>query len=435
MSSVSISYFQVKSVVYTFYSVDLNYICIMQENQPKVQVEFVVIMASLMSIVALSIDALLPALPEIGSSFNVVNANDNQLLITMIFLGLGFGQLIFGPLSDSFGRKPIVYAGFLLFIIASIICVTAKSFEMMIFGRVLQGIGLSSPRTIAIAMVRDSYSGDYMAKILSIVVMVFILVPVIAPTLGQFLLNFYSWEAIFYVNLIFGICVMLWFWQRQPETLIEERRIRFSSTLLIDGTKEFIKYKDAIAFTLVSGFITGSFMVYLSTSQQIFEQQYDMAELFPYIFASLAISVGLATYLNSRLVLKYGMLRIAYTAVIAYLFISVLYVVLFWSGENPSISILVGFFAVQFFAIGFLFGNLRALAMQPIGHIAGIGAAINGFVSTVMAVPIANYIGNFVTDSVLPLFIGFSIFGFLSLLIFIVFKKKASSVISKAHIK
>jgi len=396
------------------------------QNKQSYEFEFVALMASLMSIVAVSIDALLPALPEIGASLGVVNTNDNQLLITMIFLGLGFGQLIFGPLSDSFGRKPIVFVGFIVFVIATIICVTTNSFEMMIIGRVLQGVGLSSPRTLSIAIIRDSYSGNYMAKILSIVVMVFILVPVIAPAFGQFLLNFYSWESIFYVNLIYGVLVMFWFWKRQPETLAVEKRIRFSPRVFIDGTKEFLKYKDAVAFTFVSGFITGSFMVYLSTSQQIFEQQYNLADLFPYIFASLAISVGLATYLNSRLVLKYGMFRIAYVGAIGYVFISILYVVLFWSGKNPSIEILISFFALQFFAIGFLFGNLRALAMQPLGHIAGIGAAINGFVSTVMAVPIANYIGSFVTDSVLPLFIGFSIFGILSLLVFIVIKRKIS---------
>ena len=396
----------------------------MQVKETKPELEFVALMASLMSIVALSIDALLPALPKIGNYLHVVNTNNNQLLITMIFLGLGFGQLIFGPLSDSFGRKPIVYIGFLLFIIASIICVTTKSFEMMIFGRVLQGIGLSSPRTMAITIIRDKYSGDYMAKIVSIVVMVFILVPVIAPALGQFLLNYYDWKAIFYINLIFGLLVVFWFWRRQRETLKKENKIPFRWQMFIDGTKEFMKYKDAIAFTLVSGFITGSFMVYLSTSQQIFEQQYNLAELFPYIFASLAISVGLATFLNSRLVVKYGMWRIAYTAVIAYTLISLLYVVLFWSGSNPGIAVLIGFCAIQFFAIGFLFGNLRALAMQPLGHIAGIGAAINGFVSTVMAVPIANYIGSFVKDSVLPLFVGFTIFGFLSLLIFLYIKQK-----------
>ncbi len=394
------------------------------EKPQEFRLEFVALMASLMSIVALSIDALLPALPEISSTLGVTNPNDNQLLITMIFLGLGFGQLLFGPLSDSFGRKPMVYIGFGVFIIASIVCVTTKSFEVMIIGRILQGFGLSSPRSIALSMIRDSYSGNYMAKIISIVVMFFILVPVVAPTLGQLILNFYDWKTIFYFNLFAGVLIMIWFWRRQKETLALENRIKFSSTLFIDGTKAFFKHKQAVAFTFVSGFITGSFMVYLSTSQQIFQEQYNLAEMFPYIFASLAISVGLATYLNSRLVVKYGMLKIAYIACIAYAIISLLYVILFWNGNNPSIFILLTFFALQFFAVGFLFGNLRALAMQPLGHIAGIGAAINGFISTVMAVPIANYIGEFVNTSVLPLFIGFSIFGVLSLLVFLTMKNK-----------
>ncbi|MCF7568202.1 multidrug effflux MFS transporter [Sabulilitoribacter arenilitoris] len=398
------------------------------QNNNSFKFEFVALMASLMSIVALSIDALLPALSEIGSDLGVTNPANNQLLITMIFLGLGFGQLLFGPLSDSFGRKPIVYFGFIVFIIASIICVTTNSFEIMIIGRIFQGVGLSSPRSLSISMIRDSYSGDYMAKILSIVVMFFILVPVVAPTLGQFLINLYNWESVFYFNLLFGVLIIIWFWLRQPETLEKDKRIKFTSHLFIDGTKEFFKHKDAVAFTLVSGFITGSFMVYLSTSQQIFQEQYNLADMFPYIFASLAISVGLATFLNSRVVVKYGMLKIAYVSCIAYAIISVLYVVIFSSGENPSIAVLLSFFALQFFAVGFLFGNLRALAMQPLGHIAGIGAAINGFISTVMAVPIANYIGSFVTTSVLPLFIGFSIFGVLSLLVFIGVKRKTGII-------
>ncbi|SHI56117.1 multidrug effflux MFS transporter [Algibacter luteus] len=399
----------------------------MEENQ-KFKPEFVALMASLMSIVALSIDALLPAIPQISSALGVTNPNDNQLLITMIFLGLGFGQLLFGPLSDSFGRKPIVYIGFIVFIIASIVCVSTRNFEVMIVARVFQGIGLSSPRSLALSMIRDSYSGNYMAKIISIVVMFFILVPVIAPTLGQALITFFNWESIFYFNLLFGVIIMLWFWKRQPETLAKHNRIKFSSHLFIDGTIEFFKHKQAVAFTFVSGFITGSFMVYLSTSQQIFQEQYQLAEMFPYIFASLAISVGLATYLNSRLVVKYGMLQIAYKACIAYAIISVLYVVMFWSGNNPSIYVLLGFFSLQFFAVGFLFGNLRAIAMQPLGHIAGIGAAINGFISTVMAVPIANFIGNYVNTSVLPLFIGFSVFGILSFLVFFLMKEKTKTI-------
>ncbi|MBU2951775.1 multidrug effflux MFS transporter [Tamlana agarivorans] len=399
----------------------------MQKSQ-HFKIEFVALMASLMSIVALSIDALLPALPEIGRHLNVIDASDNQLLITMIFLGIGFGQLIFGPLSDSFGRKPIVFIGFSVFIIASIICVTTESFEVMIVGRILQGIGLSSPRSLSLSMIRDSFEGDFMAKIVSIVVMFFILVPVIAPTIGHLLMVYFSWKSIFYFNLIFGVIVMFWFWLRQPETLPIEKRIKFTPGLFINGTKAFFREKEAVAFTLVSGFITGSFMVYLSTAQQIFQEQYNLAEMFPYIFASLAISIGLATFMNSRLVEKYGMWRIAHVATIGYAVVSVLYVILFWSGNNPNIFILLSFFALQFFAVGFLFGNLRAIAMQPIGHIAGIGAAINGFLSTVMAVPIANYIGGFVKHSVLPIFIGFSIFGILSLLVFTIMKRKNQTV-------
>ncbi|WP_460218669.1 multidrug effflux MFS transporter [Psychroserpens sp. MEBiC05023] len=394
------------------------------QNKPNFKIEFIVLMASLMSIVALSIDALLPALPEIGEALQVSNPNDNQLLITMIFLGLGFGQLIFGPLSDSFGRKLMVYIGFTVFVIASIICVTTNNFEVMIIGRILQGIGLSSPRTIAIAMTRDTYSGDFMAKILSIIVMFFILVPIVAPTFGQLLLDFFDWKAIFNANLVIGLLIVLWFWKRQPETLNSSNRIKFSPKIFITGTIEFIKYREAIAFTIVSGFITGSFMVYLSTSQQIFQEQYQLGELFPYIFASTALSVGLATFSNSRLVIQFGSFNIAYYATIAYAIISLLYVILFYSGNNPSVHVLITFFLVQFFAVGFLFGNLRSLAMEPLGHIAGIGAAINGFVSTVMAVPIANYIGSFVKTSVLPLFIGFSVFGILSLLVFIIVKQR-----------
>lgn len=385
--------------------------------------EFVALMASLMSVVSLSIDALLPALPDIEKSLSITNGNDTRLLVTMIFLGLGFGQLIFGSLSDSYGRKIMVCIGFVVFIIASIICVSTKHFEVMIIGRILQGIGLSSPRSLSLSMIRDSYSGNYMAKIISIVVMFFILIPVIAPSIGQLLLNFFSWHSIFYFNLIFAIVVMVWFLLRQPETLPKQRRVTFSTFLFTNGVKIFFKNKQALAFTLVSGFITGSFMVYLSTSQQIFQEQYNLAKMFPYIFASLAFSIGIATFINSKLVEAYGMLNISFAAAIAYASISILYVILFYSGQNPSIGVLMLFLGLQFFSVGFLFGNLRALAMEPLGNIAGIGAAINGFLSTVLAVPIANYIGGFVKTSALPLFIGFSVFGILSVITFTSFRK------------
>ncbi|MDY0779481.1 multidrug effflux MFS transporter [Tenacibaculum sp. IB213877] len=381
------------------------------------QLEFIALMASLMSLVALSIDALLPALEQIGISIGIVNTTDNQLLITMIFLGLGFGQLIFGPLSDSFGRKPMIYTGFIIFIIASLICVSSTSLEIMILGRILQGIGLSAPRTISIAMVRDSFSGDYMAKIMSFIVVIFILVPVVAPAIGKLMLDAYGWKFIFNSQLIYGVIVILWLWLRQPETLDEDSRIKFSFRLFINGIKEFIKYKEAIIFTLISGFITGSFMVYLSSSEHIFREQYNLSEEFPFIFAGLAISVGFATFLNGTFVVRFGMKNMVKTFTALFALVSLFYILLFFQKQNPSIIVLIIFFGLQFFCIGFLFGNLRALAMQPIGHIAGVGAAINGFVSTIMAVPIATYIGKFVTVTSLPVFIGFFVCGTLSLLL------------------
>jgi len=383
----------------------------------KSELEFIVVMASLMSLVALAIDALLPAISDISISIQITDTKNNQLFITMIFLGLGFGQLIAGPLSDSFGRKPVIYVGFIVFSFASLICVLATSLEMMIIGRMLQGIGLSAPRTISIAMVRDRFSGNYMAKIMSFIVVIFILVPVIAPALGKLMLDTYGWKSIFYSQLVFGFFTMIWVWKRQPETLKIAHRKKFKFSLFIEGIKEFLNYKYAVIFTLFSGFITGSFMVYLSASQQIFEEQYHLKEEFPYIFACLAISIGFATFLNGKLVLKHGMFKLVSIFTVTFTSIPIIYIVLFFGGNNPTIYVLLLFFGLQFFSIGFLFGNTRALAMEPIGHIAGIGAAINGFVSTIMAVPIAIFIGSFITDTALPLFIGFFVCGSISLLL------------------
>lgn len=399
----------------------------MQKKKPS-QFEFIALMASLMSVVALAIDALLPALDIIGHSIGAESNSENQLLIIMIFLGLGIGPLLFGPISDSLGRKPIVYVGFSIFILASFICVNATSIEIMIVGRILQGIGLSAPRTISIAIVRDTYSGDYMARIMSFITVVFLLVPMVAPALGKLVLEIYNWEAIFYLQLIIVVVVSTWFWFRQPETLHPEYRVKFTKSMAINGTKELFKHKQTIGYTIISGFIVGSFMVYLSTSQQIFQQQYNLADEFPYIFAGLAISMGAASISNGSVVVKFGMKRMATVALYSFFGISLLYIVLFYDSANPSIEVLLAFFAFQFFSIGFLFGNLRALAMQPIGHIAGIGAAITGFISTIMAVPISAFIGKYVEDTALPLFIGFLICSGLSILVLLYLKIAVKTV-------
>lgn len=397
----------------------------MQKSQERPQFEFVAIMASLMSIVALAIDALLPAMSTIGIDINSLDPTENQKFITMIFLGLGVGQLIFGPLSDSFGRKPIVYIGFALFCVASVICVLAPNLEWMIVGRVLQGIGLSAPRTISISMIRDSYKGDYMAKIMSFVTAFFILVPIVAPAMGKFFLDHYGWESIFYMQLVATLGVGVWFWRRQPETLKPEYKIEFSSHVFVDGFKELLRHRETMAFTIVSGLITGAFMVYLSSAQEVFEVQYGLADNFPFVFAGLAISVGLSTLLNGTMVVKLGMRRLALIALTLFCTVSIVYVGLFWNSQNPSLWILITFLAMQFFTLGFLFGNLRAIAMEPIGHIAGIGAAITGFISTMIAIPIATYVGSYIQDTILPLFVGFLVCGSISLGIFMMMRRRS----------
>lgn len=380
-----------------------------------------------MSIAALSIDAILPAISHIGIAINSLDATDNQMLVTMIFLGLGVGQLFFGPLSDSFGRKPIVYIGFVVFGLASIMCVFAPSLEWMIIGRVLQGVGLSAPRTITVSIIRDMYRGDYMAKIMSFVTAFFILVPVVAPAFGKLIMDALGWEAIFYMQLFFAILIALWFWKRQPETLKPEYKIPFSGRIFLDGLKELMKYKETMAFTIISGLVTGAFLVYLSAAQHVFEEQYHLVDEFPYIFAGLAISIGLSTFLNGTMVLRFGMRKLAFMALMAFCGIAVLYVLLFWnSGSNPPLWTLLVFLSTQFFCLGFIWGNLRSIAMEPIGHIAGIGAAITGFISTMLSIPIASYIGSFVQVTVLPLFVGLALCGIISLTIFAVFRQRSA---------
>lgn len=398
----------------------------MQKNRSS-KLEFIALMAALMSVTALAIDALLPALDIIGIDLGVVLQADNQLLITMIFLGLGLGPLLFGPLSDAIGRKPSVYMGFSVFLLASFVCVQATSLEMMIVGRILQGIGLSAPRTICIAIIRDLYQGDYMARVMSFVTIVFLLIPIVAPAMGKFVLDSYTWQAIFYVQAAISVVVTIWFWLRQKETLAVNNRIPFQFHRLIKGTKETLSYKRTIGFTIISGFIVGSFLVYLSASQQIFQEQYGLKQEFPYIFAALAVAIGIAIFLNGSFVVKYGMEKLVTLSLIGYFTVSTLYIVIFYNTPTPPIYYLFGFFSLQFFFIGFLFGNIRALAMEPVGHIAGIAAAITGFISTMMAVPISTLIGRFVATSTLPLFVGFACCSGISIIILWYIKREAKA--------
>lgn len=393
-----------------------------EERAQNPSIEFIALMASLMSLVSLAMDALLPALGVIEKSLSITTPSQSQMLITMTFLGLGIGQLISGPLSDSVGRKPVIYIGFFIFIVASFISTQAQSVEMMLIGRLLQGVGLSAPKTISVAMVRDSASGDHMARVMSFVTVVFILVPAIAPAYGKLLLDSSGWKSIFYSQIVIAILVSIWFAFRQRETLHDEYRIKLKAKLFVEGAKYFAQSRQAMFYTVVLGFMSGAFLVFLSTAQNILGTQFDMEDQFPMLFAIVAASIGASTLLNGMLVVRFGMRRLVMFASVSFSAIALLYVVLFSGAGNPSIYTLMIFLVVLFLNFGFIFGNLSALAMEPLGKIAGIGAAINGFLSTVIAVPVASIIGAYITDTALPLFAGFAISGTLSILLISIYR-------------
>lgn len=380
-------------------------------NTAAPRFEFIALMALMMSISALATDTLLPALGVIGNHFGVSQTSDKQLLVTMTFLGMGVGQLFAGALSDSMGRKPVMYLGFAIFILASILSVSTQRFDVLVLSRVLQGVGLSAPRTLSTAIVRDGYTGRHMAKTMSFISMIFILVPAIAPTLGSWILHYFGWRAIFYMQISIAALGVLWFALRQAETLPKNQRSHLNIYILTRSSGAFFSQKKSVLYTIALGFAMGALFTFLSTSETIFIAQYQKADAFSYLFAAIALSMGVSMFINGKYVLRYGMYAIVRLAAVFFTCIPLLYVVLFASAKNPSVYVVQVFLMLQIFSIGFIFGNLTALAIEPLGHIAGMASAIVGFVSMLIGVSYAGVIGSFIHTTALPLFVGFFISG------------------------
>ena len=380
--------------------------------------EFVALMAMMMALVALSTDAMLPALRTIGEDLAVERENSVQLIVSFLFLGLAVGQIAYGPVSDSVGRKPAIYAGYALFIAGCLLSIFATNFSVMLAGRLLQGVGVAGPRSITLALVRDQYEGRAMARVMSFVMMVFILVPVIAPTFGQAILLIASWRAIFGALLALALLTVIWFALRQPETLTAKRRIPFSIRRIWKAIVEIFNHRIAFGYTLAAGLVTGAFMGYLNSAQQIFQEQYGLGTKFPLYFAVIALALGGASFTNGRLVMRYGMRMLSTWSVLALVTLSIAFSLFaFIVGGQPSLAFFMVYLMASFFCVGILFGNLNALAMEPLGHIAGVGAAVVGSLSTFIAVPIGTVIGQGYNGTVLPLVGGFAILSLLSMLV------------------
>jgi len=379
--------------------------------------EFIALVALTTSLVAMSIDSMLPALGDIAAELGAGDPNDRQLVITTFFAGLTAGLAFWGPVSDSTGRKRALFASIGLFIAGGLVCATATHFMTMLIGRGIQGVGAAGPRIVAVAMVRDLHAGRRMARVMSFVTSAFIVVPVLAPSIGQAVLLIAHWRAIFFGLVAVAIIDLLWLGLRQPETLPRARRVRFSARTIARAAGEAFSSRVTFGYTLANGFVFGAFMSYLGTSQQIFQEQYDLGRLFPVFFGLLAVAIGAASLVNARLVMRFGMRALSKWALRADCALSFGFLVIVWAiGGHPPLAAFMVYMSLCFFCNGLLFGNYNARAMEPMGHIAGVAAAVIGSVSTTISLAAAIPIGLAYDGTVIPLVAGFALLGLAALL-------------------
>jgi DHA1 family bicyclomycin/chloramphenicol resistance-like MFS transporter len=378
-------------------------------QKPISQTEFVAIMAMLFATIAISIDAMLPALPDIAASLTPDAPNAAQLVVTSFVFGMGLGTLFAGPLSDAFGRKRIIMLGSAVYALAALACYFAPTLETLLAARIVQGIGAAAPRTVSIAMIRDLYSGRGMARIMSFVMMIFTVVPALAPLMGQGIIALADWHAIFLAYIAFSAVIMLWMGLRQPETLSVEARRPLKLATLWSATKELGRHRVIVISTLVQALTLGALFATLSSMSGIFELRFDRAETFPLWFAFIAVGSMSGSFLNSRIVMSLGMRRVITGTLAAQLCLTLLCVSTIATGLMPEALAFpahllwsIGLFAMM----GLTMGNLNALAMEPVGHIAGLAASVISSLATVGSVLLAIPVGLAFNGTVIPLLTG-----------------------------
>ncbi len=380
--------------------------------------EFIVLIAFMISLVAMTTDIMLPGLGLIATDLGQTDPNAGHLVISVLFGGFAIGQLVVGPLSDSYGRRPVIHFSYGLFCIGTTLSLFAANFEVLLLGRLLQGLGMAGPRIIAVAIVRDGFEGRAMARIMSIVMAVFILVPAVAPAIGQVMIALSGWRATFTLLMVMAAVSWSWFGLRQPETLATAHRRRFSVRGILQGIVIICRTPAALGYTICAGLIFGPFLAYLSLAQQIFQGSYATGDAFALWFAVAALSIGAASVVNSALVERFGMrflsnLALCWVIVAAALFM----VAVITSDGLPPFALFMTWIVATFFGMGLLFGNFNALAMEPLGKMAGLGAAVVGAFGTAISIPIGFLISESFTGGVGALVTGFGAVALSALLI------------------
>jgi MFS transporter, DHA1 family, multidrug resistance protein len=384
----------------------------MQNTRPG---EFITLIAALTAMVALSIDAMLPAIGTMATELGAANANDRQLIILLFFAGLGFGTFIYGPISDSIGRKPTIFIGLGLYVAGSLLCYFARSFEVLLLGRLLQGFGAASPRVVAVAMVRDGARGADMARIMSYVMSVFMIVPILAPAMGEAIVRVSDWRMIFVSFIVFAVLCGGWLALRQGETLAAEHRRPFSVASLWAGANEVVRHPVSFGYTIALIFVFGAFSMYLVTSQQVFAEQYKQGPRFVLWFGGLAVGIAVAMIINGRFVKRLGMRTMARVAMSGFVISSLVFlgVSLWWQGQ-PPLWLAGLLFLITLFFVTMSFGNFNAMAMEPMGHIAGMAAAVSGGISAVGSFIIGGLAARQYDGTLMPIAVVFVAFGTLA---------------------
>ncbi|MGE0054086.1 MAG: multidrug effflux MFS transporter [Hyphomicrobium sp.] len=369
-------------------------------------VEFVALTAALMALTALSIDIMLPALPQIGSALGVTAENDRQQVIILYMVGFSVGQLIYGPLSDRLGRKPVLLGGLALFIVGSCLALLSQSFSMLLTARLLQGLGAASPRVVAIAVVRDIYSGRHMARVMSLAMMIFILIPVLAPSIGQGLMHLGDWRLTFDALLFMGAAVAIWAGFRLPETARQITQHTAAPTLLA-SFKTAVLDRQTMSYGIASGLMFGCLLAYVASSQQVFTEVFDVGDHFPILFGAVASVMAIASFVNANLVERLGMRRVSHTALAAFISFS-LALAMASNAGLASLGVLCVLVASAFFCFGLIAPNFNALAMEQQGNNAGMASSVIGSLSTAIGASAGSIIGGAFDGSVLPLALGFA---------------------------
>jgi DHA1 family bicyclomycin/chloramphenicol resistance-like MFS transporter len=373
--------------------------------------ELVAFTAAVMALNALAIDMMLPALGTIGEALGAAGENDRQLIIIVYVLANGVAQLFFGPMIDRYGRRRVLLWALGGYIVGTVLSVVASSFVLLLAARAFQGVTTAAARVAVIAIVRDQSAGRRMAEVMSLVVTVFMAVPILAPSFGQLVLFVAPWRAIFGVLLVYGVAIAIWTAVRVPETLPAAHRVKLNAATIASDYFEFLKTRQSIGYTLASALLFGALFSYISTSEQIFVEIFKLGARFPLAFAAVAASLGAAALTNARLVSRFGMRRLLHGAVLFFLFSSLVHLGAA-ARFGDSLPLFLGFMMASFFALGLVGANATALAMEPMGHMAGSAAAANGFAGTTIAGLFGGIVGRMYNGTTEPVIAGFALLSF-----------------------